>query len=268
MYSLTELGFMQGRLIDPPLGDDLDWFPFKNWKEEFPLAEKLSFDYIELVIDRKGSLENPIYSFKQRKKINSLFKKHNLKPFSCCINFIIDSSLSENNVLKRSCKIIEYLKEIGIQFIIIPLFGESNPDNSDLSLIKNLNILVSKAENLKMNILLESNIDTELLLNILSQIDNQSLGIVYDVGNATFSGKNINYDLDLLSEKIYHVHLKDKDRNGRNVLLGSGLVDFTNFFKLLIKYNYKGSFTLETSRGKEALPMAEKNLEFVRSNFK
>jgi sugar phosphate isomerase/epimerase len=163
---------------------------------------------------------------------------------------------------------MEYLKEIGIQFIIIPLFGESNLDNKDSSLIKNLNILVSKAESLGMNILIESDIDTNMLLNILSQIDNPSLGMVYDVGNATFSGKNINYDLDLLSEKIFHVHLKDKDRNGRNVLLGRGLVDFTNFFKLLIEYDYNGSFTLETSRGKEALLMAKKNLEFIRSNFR
>ena len=50
---------MQGRLIDPPSGDNLDWFPFDNWEQEFSIAQSLSLNSIELVIDRKMSSNNP-----------------------------------------------------------------------------------------------------------------------------------------------------------------------------------------------------------------
>jgi len=29
------LGIMQGRLTNAPEGEDLDWFPFESWKDEF-----------------------------------------------------------------------------------------------------------------------------------------------------------------------------------------------------------------------------------------
>ena len=42
-----------------------------------------------------------------------------------------------------------------------------------------------------------------------------------------------------LNKFISHVHIKDKNHYGDNVLLGSGLVDFSSIFDSLNKINYK-----------------------------
>jgi len=61
------------------------------------------------------------------------------------------------------------------------------------------------------------------------------------------------------------VHIKDRDKEGRNVMLGTGLVDFPECFKSLKKARYKGSYILETTMCDNPIEAAKKNLEFVKT---
>ncbi|WP_300407305.1 hypothetical protein [uncultured Psychrobacter sp.] len=60
-------------------------------------------------------------------------------------------------------------------------------------------------------------------------------------------------------------HLKDKNFLGKNVVIGSGKVNFTSIFKSLNKIDYKGNFVFENNRGEDSVITMRDNLNFIRS---
>jgi L-ribulose-5-phosphate 3-epimerase UlaE len=57
---VNKVGIIQGRLT--PSGGKLQCFPDTRWKEEFALAAKVGFDYIELISDATINQANPLWS--------------------------------------------------------------------------------------------------------------------------------------------------------------------------------------------------------------
>ena len=61
---------------------------------------------------------------------------------------------------------------------------------------------------------------------------------------------NLQYqEIIKLKKHIIHVHLKDKNFNGDNVILGTGSVNFDAIFMALKRIKFKGKFVFETNRG-------------------
>ena len=75
--------------------------------------------------------------------------------------------------------------------------------------------------------------------------------------------KNYINEIKLLGNNIKHVHLKDRNNKGKNVLLGKGNVNFKHIFKSLKKINYKGYFTIESTREKNAVSSLIKNRRYL-----
>ena len=71
-----------------------------------------------------------------------------------------------------------------------------------------------------------------------------------------------------LKKEIKHIHIKDKNKNLENVILGNGKVNFLKFFKLLKKIKYKGNLTVECTRGNNHLKTAKKNIVFINNYLK
>ena len=78
--------------------------------------------------------------------------------------------------------------------------------------------------------------------------------------------KSINQfkEISSLKNKIIHVHLKDKDSKGNNVVLGNGIVNFKDVFFALKKINYKRNFCFETNRGADPIKTMLKNIKFIK----
>lgn len=268
LISLSNLGIMQGRLIDPPHRDDLDWFPFDNWENEFSIAQNLSFKSIELVVDRKMKKNNPIWDQTSRDRIKQLYDQYELKPIACCVNFVIDNSISDYVIANRVKDIIKYVSELDFNYIIIPLFGLSDLEfDRDNNINNNISLLANYANDKNVKLLIETNLSGDDTLNFLSKVKNKEVGVVYDIGNATGCGHNIEHDLNVLYGVISHVHIKDKNYSGENVPLGDGVVNFSSFFDRLGKIKYEGAFTLETSRGVNATFTAANNLNYLKEYF-
>ena len=98
-------------------------------------------------------------------------------------------------------------------------------------------------------IAIESIADPSILREILDEINNKKFGCVYDTGNRANQLNNQDLEIIHLSKYINHVHLKDKDLNKNNVVLGTGIVDFKKIFFALKKIDYKGYCSFETNRG-------------------
>jgi sugar phosphate isomerase/epimerase len=71
-------------------------------------------------------------------------------------------------------------------------------------------------------------------------------------------------DIEKFGSEIEHIHIKDKNKFDKNVLLGSGNVDFKLLFKKLNKIKYSNSFTIESTREKNPVQAALKNFNFVK----
>ena len=266
-WLLKMIGIMQGRLTDAPYNESLDWFPFDTWRREFQIAKILGFDYIELVVDKESSNKNPILSVEKMEEIKNEISNKRLSTPTCCINFIINNNIVEAEQRRKIQKIAENLQSLKVKHLILPLFGASDPREINTpALGAVLNELSIIGAGSGLNLLIESNLDKKQQLSILEKVKNtKNIGIVYDIGNMKHCGFDLEDDLELLFQHIKLIHIKDKDEDGKNVRLGTGNVDFNKTLKLLSEKKYTGDFTLETSRGKNAVAEAEINFNFIKS---
>jgi len=120
---------------------------------------------------------------------------------------------------------------------------------------------------------LETNLDAKYFLKFIKSINNKNLFLVYDTGNRLKKNQVQHKEILKLKSKIAHVHLKDKNYKGQNVVIGQGKVNFDLIFKSLNKINYKGNFVFETNRGKNPIITMNNNFKFIKliankANFK
>ena len=71
-----------------------------------------------------------------------------------------------------------------------------------------------------------------------------------------------------LKKYIWHIHLKDKNWRGQNVILGSGSVNFNFIFNAIKKIKYKGKYTFETNRGNKPIKTMCENKNYILNMIK
>ena len=258
---------MQGRLIDSPNGQ-LDWFPQDSWEDEFNISSELGIDFIELVSEKNHNKENPIWSKKGRLKIKHLIKKNKLKQPYLCFNFMMNNSILKQTTLLYFKELLEVCNDLKIKNIILPFFDKSLITDSNFKIISEQIKSISKlALKNKISIILETAISGNKMMKFINNINMENVSILVDSGNYFEFGFDLVKDLNLFKNFIGHVHIKDKDNYGNNVVLGTGGVDFKVFFDELKKINYNYNYTFETTRGNNALNNARFNLLFFKKHF-
>tara|TARA_B100000401_G_C52807052_1_gene721638 strand:- start:637 stop:1461 length:825 start_codon:yes stop_codon:yes gene_type:complete len=264
MSKNIEFGIIQGRLTQSP-PNCLQWFPNDSWEDEFRSASKLDIDFIELIAEISHNPENPIWSDTGIKKISELCEKNELSVYSLCNDYIINNSFNEIATFQQNIKLIEQCKKLKIKKYILPFFNKSemNVKNQD-TFVKNLLKIADFADNYKIQILLETIMNGEELMNLLKRLNHENIKIVFDTGNRVAFGHNLPEDIKLLGNNIEHVHIKDKDIKHNNVILGTGLVNFNHIFKSFRKIKYNGAYVFETTRGNNPLNTAAYNINFSR----
>ena len=152
-----------------------------------------------------------------------------------------------------------------IEIYVLALFGKSNLTKKNfinfVDVIDNISIKFKKAE---IKLALETNLDAKHLLKFFKIISNSNSYIVYDTGNRLKKNHKQYLEILKLKKKIIHIHLKDKNFLGQNVILGNGKVNFSLIFKSLKKINYKGNFVFETNRGDNPIATMKDNLIFIK----
>ena len=258
---------VQGRALNQ--NDDLlQSFP-SNWIEEFPLIEKLGFDGIEWIYDKKSEYDNPILNLEQHENIKMVSKKYNVSLENIVFDWFIIHPLIKNNDIKLSTKIeklidlLDTSEKIGFQRVIFPLLeGNSIHDSNEMELFLKIfsdNILPTL--NLKK---LEIHFETSMSPNdefyFISKLDNSQTKICFDMGNSASLGFDCSEVLDKISPFLGSVHIKDRLINGPTVPLGEGLVDFSKVFKILNEIKFSGPISFQAYRNKNS-----NNIELLNS---
>tara|TARA_B100000029_G_C17490317_1_gene928885 strand:- start:161 stop:1051 length:891 start_codon:yes stop_codon:yes gene_type:complete len=287
MSSQNKIGIIQGRL-SPPLNGKIQSFPINVWEKEFPIANECGFDGIELVIDSDNWIENPLYTQEGTDKILQISEKTGLEIFSVDPLYLTERGLMSNDPIICSER-LEFMKNIipncyqlGMKYIIMPII--INPDLGVTEKLKSKTNMIYLKEFLKhclditikydVGLALETALNGEEILELIDELDSTSIYVCYDTGNSSYFGHNIESDLNLLSDLLVEVHIKDHsatDENGHqinyynSVELGTGDVDFNLVFNTLSKINFSGNYILQMARGEDHIGVAKSSLNFVKT---
>ena len=243
----------------------LQYFPKKSWRKEFYYAKKNNFDFIEYFGERKFNKQNPIWHNKKLNEINQLVKKNNLLNYSFCDDYFIGKNIIKyKNLNIYYDEIIKNLSTINIKVYVLALFEKSLINKKNLiSFIKILQIVSEKLKSKKIKFAIECNLDADLIKKLAKMVNRKNFYIVYDTGNR-LKKNNFQYkEILKLKKYICHIHLKDKNWRGENVVMGTGNVNFQSIFKAIKKIKYKGNYTFETNRGNNPIQTMRENKSFI-----
>lgn len=263
--AFIRFGIVQGRLIQCPPGC-LQWFPQDQWRQEFGLAASLGLDYIELIAEVQHNPDNPIWSDAGITEIKSLVSEHGLSLHALCNDYVVEHTLpGDGAVLRQNLDLVTRGAQLGLEKLILPLFdaSELTPENMD-DYIGPVGEIADAAMASGMTTCLETILTGAELIILLDKLDRPHVKAVYDTGNRVAFGHNLPGDIRLLGDRIAHVHIKDKNPDNANVLLGTGLVNFADVFHAIHDIGYDGPYTFETQRGNEPLRTAAYNMMLTR----
>lgn len=260
-----DFGFVQGRMSETPSKNILQFFPQENWQKEFLYASKNNFRFIEYFVEREFNKDNPFWSIQGLNQIKILAKRYNLINYSFCDDYFINHNfLSFKNFKRYTNTIIKNLSSLKIKIYILALLEKSNVTKKNFKkFVPRLKDFSNRLNKKKIKLALETNLDNSNLKKLILLVNKKNFSLVYDTGNRFKKKKSQYKDIIDLDKFISHIHLKDKNSSGKNVVLGSGKVNFKDIFNALKEINYVGKFTFETNRGLEPVKTMRENRDYI-----
>jgi sugar phosphate isomerase/epimerase len=245
-------GIVQGRLTIPPAGL-LQWFPKDCWQEEFSTAERLGIQFIELLTERQYNPDNPFWTESGRAELKALNTKTGRLLYSSCTDYIIDHSLlldPKGQTLEHVQKFLEASADLGCKVAVFPLLEQSDLNTSSANtMVPLIREFARQAAKSNILICIESLMEGKHLKAFLEKVSEPNVRCVFDTGNRVVHNQDLAAEIHLLNDWIAHVHIKDKNDSGVNVLMGTGCVNFAEVFKALYEIDYDGPLVFETTRG-------------------
>ncbi len=271
---MNPIGIMQGRL-SPPVARRIQAFPWASWQEEFERAKQIGLDLIEWLFEDEGYEQNPIWNDAGVEAICECSAASGVQVRTCCADYFMPhpffrvseaERLESIRVLNR---LIEQLAKVGVQLILMPVLEvcEARTQAEKDLLIESLRGPLDLAASHDIRIGLETELPAEEYRALVEQANHPALGVYYDTGNNAARGHDIAADAEVLVERLFGVHVKDRRKGGPTVLLGQGDANFDGFFAVTRQAGFSGPVILQTAFGPDFTGIAAKHLEFVRKRL-
>jgi L-ribulose-5-phosphate 3-epimerase len=269
-----QLGVMQGRLLPKYLGR-YQAHPLGYWQNEFKIAAELDLSSIEFILDFNDASQNPLLNPNGVNDIIGISKETGVKVLSVCADYFMEAPLhySDKNLSENSVKVLSDLLSncslIGVKDIVIPCVDQSSLNNTAAvdRLVNNLTPLVDKAENLGINLSLETDLNPHDFAALLDKFPSRAVTVNYDTGNSASLGYDVKEEFACYGNRISDIHIKDRVLGGGSVVLGSGSTDFDAFFEVLESIDYKGPFIMQVFRDDEGLSIFKQQLNWLKTNY-
>jgi L-ribulose-5-phosphate 3-epimerase len=269
-----ELGIMQGRLLPKYLGR-YQAHPLGYWQDEFRIAADLKLSTIEFILDFNDVDQNPLLTSSGVEEILEITQKTGIKVLSVCADYFMEAPIhNEDKFISASSeKILSSLLDncysLGVRDIVIPCVDQSSLGNAAAvdRLIINLDPLINKAENLGINLSLETDLNPYDFATLLDKLPSEYVTVNYDTGNSASLGYNPIEEFECYGSRISDIHIKDRKLGGGSVVLGTGDTDFNAFFKALGTIDYEGPFIMQAYRDDEGRSIFKQQLDWFKNNY-
>jgi len=248
----NKLGIMLGRL-SPPINNSIQAFPVNSWKNEFKKAEEIGFEKIEWIFDTQI---NPMMNNSGINEIKKHAEKFSIEINSVCADYFMEKKLfseSSSNLtqnIETLKNLIHNCHKLEIPIIEIPLVDASTiqEKQNELEFTQNIEEILSIASEYNTLISLETDLEPSRFSKLLTELNHPNLKINYDIGNSISNGFNPESEIIQLGSWIVNIHVKDRLRYGNTVSLGTGDVNFEQFFLLLQKIEYDHDIIIQGAR--------------------
>ena len=251
----NRIGFMQGRL-SPIRNGRIQSFPWETWREEFEEASNGSLRKMEWTIDTEDFFSNPILMPIGQEEIKSLKSLYNVEiPSVTCDYFMENPPWKSDTEHLFACieSILLGMTAIGAKILVIPLVDNSSPgDSNEVSQVVHF---FSRMSNLlltnDLKIAFETDLGPQPIADFLSNFNEESFGVNYDIGNSASFGFNPRKEFAAVGPRVINVHVKDRVLGGTTVPLGTGNADFPTVFQCLKDHGYVGNLIMQTARAQD-----------------
>ena len=249
------IGFMQGRL-SPLINGRIQAFPWENWKDEFPLAQRINIYLMEWTLDQERLYENPLLTETGQAEIRALCKRHELSIPSLTGDCFMQAPVWKAQGARRIAlghdfvEIARGCAAVGITMMVVPLVDNGRLEGADQEDVL-VRFLESQADFLAANrlkVVFESDYVPQELARFIARLNPVLFGINYDIGNSAALGFDPQEEFAAYGQRVINVHVKDRVLGGTTVPLGTGSADFDAVFAALSQVNYRGNFILQTAR--------------------
>lgn len=248
----NKLGIMLGRL-SPPIENSIQAFPVNSWKHEFKKAKAIGFEKIEWIFDNQP---NPMMDNNGINEMKEISKKFNIEINSVCADyFMLKKLFSESFTnIQQNIEILKKLiyncYKLEIPIIEIPLVDVSSikEKKNELEFSQNIEQILSTASEYNALITLETDLEPSRFSKLITDLNHPNLRINYDIGNSVSNGFDPELEINQLGSWIVNIHVKDRLLNGNTVSLGTGDVNFEQFFSLVKKINYSHDIIIQGAR--------------------
>ena len=120
---------------------------------------------------------------------------------------------------------------------------------ADKTVEKRLDRILAKAEESRVVLLIQTDgfySDTEKLRALLDKYASDYLATLWNVHHTFFHSQEVpDTTIEHLGAYIKHVHLRDSDKDGNNVIIGEGTLPVSNVIQALSSVDYDGFLSLE-----------------------
>jgi L-ribulose-5-phosphate 3-epimerase len=268
---MNPIGIRQGRLSPSSIGR-VQRFPHGTWKDEFVRARDCGLACIDWLLPADDWEQNPIWSRSGQDDIRAAIAATGVTVPSLCADYFIAHPFVRVSAEERGdsermlARLIRESARAGVRIVVVPLLEAAEIQTSfDMTAVRtSLDEALDLAATLGVTVAVEADMPGSALESLMELDRHPALGICYDTGNAALRGFDVNADLARLRSDIVLVHVKDRDGDGVSVSLGSGLVDFSQFFRASTEIHYAGPMVLETPRSADPVDAARANLTFLR----
>ncbi|HTA89445.1 MAG TPA: sugar phosphate isomerase/epimerase family protein [Polyangiaceae bacterium] len=268
------IGVMQGRLSPRP-SDRLQAFPHASWPEEFALAKRIGFDFIEWIYEAPRAAENPIATRAGRAAIRSCVHQSGLPVGSVCGDYFMIERLAGGSASERLrnsealIALVGWTREIGGSRILLPLLETSAVDSPELGaqVVESLQRVLPALEECHVTLGLEMEIPGPEYAALIQSVGHPRVRAYYDVGNSTAQGFDIAEDVRPLLPLLEAVHVKDRVRHGTSRRFGEGAANFSGFFARLAAAGYGGDFLVQHYFDADPEDSARHSLGFVLASL-
>jgi len=268
----NKIGVMQGRLL-PKYQGRYQSHPVGYWQDEFSIAQTLGLDCIEFILDYDDAEENPLLKDGGIDEIKSVIEKTGVTVNTVCGDYFMEAPLhsedrkASNLSQQILTRIINNTAELGVTDLVIPCVDQSSLYNSEAAdrFVKQLIPIVEVAENMKINLSLETDLAPQPFVNLLKRFNSDRVTVNYDIGNSAALGYDPTEELDAYGDRITDIHIKDRPFGGGSVKLGTGNADIPGFLKLMESFNYSGPLIMQAYRDDEGVQIFEDQLNWVKN---
>ena len=258
---MVSYGIMQGRLTEPK-GRGIQFFPFDNWEKEFGMAAEIGLNEIEFIFDYDNYQRNPLWTADGRNTLKGLIATTGVKVHAVCFDYFMRRAFyradlsrqaelrKENAVILKT--VLHAMCELKIPLIEIPLVDDSSLRSQE-NKEQFRDFLLEIADKIEWNINfgLETDLPPKEFREYLNWFGSENIGANYDSGNSSGLGYDMYEEITTLREKIFNIHIKDREYHGTTVALGAGSADFEGMFRGLREIGYQGAYILQAARGIE-----------------